>query len=323
MRAVLLGERGDAASRTREPVAVASRTRSLSRSPASVLALQRAAGNSAVARLLASDARRLSRACCSSCASGHTCEGEEEDEREAVTARNPVDDSDSDAAEHEIVTVDPDAGVPDGGPGDAGTTDAGTTDAGSSTASGTTATGTADAGTGTPAAPTATPTCRVTTPPQYNLRGVVPVTTSGGRKSAPFNFFARFATDAATGAAPSCCEVHQLIKWDTAFHTWNGGPPHAGFPATTPAGSWLEDRDAANKRYGHRSDRFSDPIGSCGDEYKTGAARDQANGDHYCGKDRPGGPAAMTGQFQFQLVAVDKCNASKGKRWSDILTVNW
>lgn len=48
--------------------------------PADVIALQRAIGNRALARLAKSDRQALHRACCSSCATGHTCEDEELDE---------------------------------------------------------------------------------------------------------------------------------------------------------------------------------------------------------------------------------------------------
>jgi positive regulator of sigma E activity len=48
--------------------------------PADVLALQRAIGNRALARLAKSDRQVLHRACCASCAAGHSCEDEELDE---------------------------------------------------------------------------------------------------------------------------------------------------------------------------------------------------------------------------------------------------
>lgn len=172
----------------------------------------------------------------------------------------------------------------------------------------------ADAGTGSNS-------CSVTSGPTYTPSGTIPVTTSGGRKMAPFSFAATF--DSGSGKSPSCCEVHQFIKWDRAFHTANGGPPHSGFPSGAAADTWIEDRDQADKRYGHRSDSFSDPIGNCGDEYKTGGARDQANGDTYCGKDAPQGSTALTGQWQFRLDAVDTCNGNAVKASSPVITINW
>ena len=172
-------------------------------------------------------------------------------------------------------------------------------------------------------APTPANKCSVSTGPSYSPSGTIPVVSSGGAKSAPFSFSAAFDTDASTGKKPSCCEVHQFIKWDTAFHTGNGGPPHSGFPSSAAANTWIEDRDQAGKRYGHRSDGFSDPIGGCGDEYKSGGTRDQANGDTYCGKDAPGGPSSLTGQWQFRLDAVDTCNGNSVKASSSVITINW
>lgn len=165
--------------------------------------------------------------------------------------------------------------------------------------------------------------CSVKSGPTYSPSGTVPVVGSGGRKRAPFSFTASFDSGFLSGKQPSCCEVHQFIKWDTAFHTWRGGPPHSGFPTGTPANTWTEDRDASGKRYGHRSDSFSDPISGCGDEYKTGATRDQVNGNSYCGRDAPGGPASMTGQWQFRLDAVDTCDGNAVKASSSVITINW
>ena len=122
---------------------------------------------------------------------------------------------------------------------------------------------------------------------------------------------------------PRCCEVRQYIKWDSAFQTWKGGPPHSGFPSSATADTWYEDRDTSDKRYGHRSGTHSDPIAGCGDEYLTGGTRDQANGDTYCGRDAPGGPTAMTGKFQFQLKVIDPCNSDAVKKSSSIITINW
>lgn len=165
--------------------------------------------------------------------------------------------------------------------------------------------------------------CSVKSGPTYSPTGNIPVTKSGGRKSASFSFSAEFDNDAATGKKPSCCEVHQFIKWDKAYETSKGGPPHGGFPSGTKADTWIEDRDANDKRYGHRSDSHSDPIAHCGDEYKTGTTRDQANGNTYCGSDNPGAPESRTGQFQFQLKVVDTCNGDAVKATSSVISVNW
>jgi hypothetical protein len=173
---------------------------------------------------------------------------------------------------------------------------------------------------GNPGAPAAS-NCSVSSGPTYSPSGTIPVTSSAGMKSASFSMAASFATDAATGKKPSCCEVHQFIKWDSAYASSHGGPPHSGFPSGAGADTWIEDRDSAGNRYGHRSDSFSDPIGGCGDEYKSGPTRDQANGDTYCGSDNPG--TSSTGQWQFRLDAVDTCNANTVKASSPVITINW
>jgi hypothetical protein len=201
-----------------------------------------------------------------------------------------------------IVTANGDGGTPDIGDGGlpvGGAPDGGTPMAG-------------DAG-----APVAN-NCSVRSGPTYSPTGTIPVTTSGGRKRAPFSFSAAFDTDAATGKTPSCCEVHQFIKWDNAFATFAGGPPHSGFPSGTAANTWIEDRDQAGKRYGHRSGPFSDP-GPGFDEYKP----NQLTGDTYTGSDNPQGPSALTGQWQFRLDVVDTCNADAVKASSSVITINW
>ncbi len=176
-----------------------------------------------------------------------------------------------------------------------------------------------------PAAPsTADGQCYVNSGPTYTPSGAIPVTTSGGRKRATFSMAATFGTALVTvpPRRPRCCEVRQYIKWDSAFHTWRGGPPHSGFPSSATANTWYEDRDTSDKRYGHRSGPHSDPAPGF-DEYLTGGTQDQANGDTYRGSDAPGGPASMVGQFQFQLKVIDTCNGDAVKASSGIITINW
>jgi hypothetical protein len=254
----------------------------------------------------------LQRQCsCGTCAG---CKGAEESERtgaqppassESVSTRNPTD---GEGGDDEITTVDP----VDGGAG--GTVDGGASGPAPSGDAG--STGAGDAG-----AAAVAPHCEVLNGPSYNASGNVTVNNSGGRKSAPFKFWANF-DPAPPGSAPRCCEVHQFIKWDKKFADANGGPPHSGFESSIGPDTWVEDRDANNKRYGHRSDSFSDPIGGCGDEYQSAGTRDQANGAFYCGRDNPSGPTSLTGQWQFQLKAVDSCTGAD-KASSQIITVNW
>jgi hypothetical protein len=140
-----------------------------------------------------------------------------------------------------------------------------------------------DDGANKPAAPGCK--CEMKSGPAYTPTGDIPVDFSGGQARASFDLNASFATNPATGAVPSCCHVRQYIKWDQAFANKAGGPPHAGFPAATAPNTWIEDRGPDDtERYGYRSGPHSVPFPDCGDEYKTGARRDMANGDRYCGK---------------------------------------
>lgn len=164
--------------------------------------------------------------------------------------------------------------------------------------------------------------CSVRTGPTYSPSGTIPVTNVGGRKTASFSFAASFNTDPTTGKKPACCEVRQFIKWDPVYHKLHPGPPHSGFPSGTPPNTWIEDRDRADKRYGHRSGSHSDPIAGCGDEYKTGGVRDQLNGDTYCGGDSPQSTVSA-GQWQFQLYVIDTCKGGATKASSSIITINW
>ena len=221
-----------------------------------------------------------------------------------------------------------------------------------------------------PAPPPAPPAqkCTVTSGPSYSPGGKIPVTTSGGRKRASFNFSASFGeahgalgrlglglrTGASTGAgigayflgvgalpgaliggliggiaglagsdsASSCCEIRQFIKWDATAAAALGGVPHGGFPSGTPADTWIEDRDSAGTRYGHRKGSFS-ALGP-GDQYTTNGVADAAKGNEYQGNDGPNGPTAvMQGEWQFQLKVVDPCQGDAEKASSSVITVPW
>jgi len=167
------------------------------------------------------------------------------------------------------------------------------------------------------------PVCHVASGPTYTPTGTIPVTTAAGKKSAPFAMAASFSTYAATGRTPSSCEVRQFIRWNEAYEKWHKKPPHSGFPSDAKAGTWFEDRDANDKRYGHRSGSHSDPVTGCGDEYKTGTTHDQANGNTYCARDSPGGSDALTGTYEFQLKVVDTSNGDAERASSSVITINW
>lgn len=165
--------------------------------------------------------------------------------------------------------------------------------------------------------------CKVASGPTYSPTGDVPVTTSGGKKKAKFTMAATFTKDAAAGHDASCCEVRQYIKWDKAYEDDKGGPPHSGFGSGATHGTWYEDRDKDDKRYGHRSGTHSDPVAGCGDEYKTGDTQDQAKGNKYCGSDGPESVETRKGQYQFQLKVIDTCNADAEKASSSVITIKW
>lgn len=149
---------------------------------------------------------------------------------------------------------------------------------------------------------------------------MIPLTTlANGNKKARFSLGATFG-----GSTARCCEVRQYIRWDQRFHTRAGGPPHSGFPSSATYDNWYEDRDTADKRYGHRGGPHADPRPSCGDEYLDSAgARDQANGTRYCGRDGPEGFSTDVGQWQFQLRVIDTCHGGSEKASSPIITVRW
>jgi len=120
----------------------------------------------------------------------------------------------------------------------------------------------------------------------------------------------------------SSCEVRQYIRWNKAYQTWRGGPPHSGFPASAAYDTWHEDRDSADKRYGHRSGIHSDPTAGA-DEYLTDGRRDQLNGSAYAGSDAPQSAAPAGATYNFQLEVIDRANADTVRASSSIITVNW
>lgn len=127
---------------------------------------------------------------------------------------------------------------------------------------------------------------------------------------------------AGSDSSPSCCEVRQFIKWDATAAAALGGVPHGGFPAGTPADTWIEDRDSPGMRYGRRTGPFS-ALGP-GDQYTTGGVPDAAKGNEYRGHDGPNGPSAsMQGKWQFQLKVVDIHHGETEKASSSVITVKW
>jgi hypothetical protein len=149
---------------------------------------------------------------------------------------------------------------------------------------------------------------KVKSGPTYSPNGTITPTTSGGTKSATFRMSAEFEHDPSKNIYASCCEVRQYMSWSTG----ESPPVHAGWqPASNfTAETWYEDRDANNKRYGHRTGPYSDPQSY--DQYlDTAGHRDQANGHIYSGEDTPSASASRTGEWRFMLKVIDTCNANR------------
>ncbi len=159
--------------------------------------------------------------------------------------------------------------------------------------------------------------------PTYAPTATISPPVVGGTQRAFFRMRADFKHDPANKIFASCCEVRQFIRWDAASATAMGGVPHGGFPAGWAANTWIEDRDSANKRYGHRTGPRSDPASF--DQYlDTNGIRNQAFGHRYRGSDSPGGPAALlAGSWRFRLQVIDVCNGNRVVGNRDYVRVNW
>lgn len=166
----------------------------------------------------------------------------------------------------------------------------------------------------------------VSRPPRYSPAGPINVPRATPRR-APFTMSAEFKSDPKNGIFPSCCEVRQEIRWDTAFVTASvaagiGSVPHAGFPAAHAANTWIEDRDSSDGRYGWRTGPHSDP--GPGDRYlDTSGRQNQAFGHRYEGSDEPEAFASDRGSWRFRLGVYDMCNGNRLLQYSPTLVVNW
>ena len=162
--------------------------------------------------------------------------------------------------------------------------------------------------------------------PRYNPAG--PINVPGGAvRQATFNMFAEFDSDLANKFFPSCCEVRQDIRWDATFVASSvaqpGGlsVPHTGFPATHPAGRWIEDRNQTNTlRYGHRA-RFNRGNGN---QYLDTSGRQNLPFGHiFRGRDTPSGLVTDQGSWSFRLRVIDVCNGNRLLATSRTLILNW
>jgi hypothetical protein len=161
--------------------------------------------------------------------------------------------------------------------------------------------------------------CKLKSGPTYSPSGTIKATPSGGMKNAAFDLTAEFENDLSTGAVPSCCEVRQFISW-----TADPPPNHAGFQpaANFKANTWYEDRDGVGKRYGHRTGPHAECIGINHYEDSAGT-QDCATGAIYKGHDAPVGAGTRTGQWRFQLKAIDACNGGTDVGTAASVNVSW
>jgi hypothetical protein len=166
-----------------------------------------------------------------------------------------------------------------------------------------------------------TKACKLVSGPTYSPSGTIKATKSGTAKTATFNMSAEFEHDPGKGSDASCCEVRQYILWTKAADI----PNHAGFKpaADYSANTWYEDRDDVGKRYGHRTGPYSECISVNHYEDKTGTYNCPA-GQVFKGRDDPkDGSGAKTGEWQFQLKAVDVCHGEKVVGTPAAVTVDW
>lgn len=172
--------------------------------------------------------------------------------------------------------------------------------------------------------------CQLASGPTYHALvdpAAVPVV--GDTQVGDHRIEAEFADDPANGLFASCCEVRQFIQWDAvSAGDLPGGHPHAGFPAGTPAGTWIEDRDPADViRFGHRSGPFAASLGPDNEYIDSTGRPNAAFGNIYHGEDRPFGPATgLTGQWRFMVRVFDVCTGKRvgsGDGATDYLTYTW
>jgi len=181
--------------------------------------------------------------------------------------------------------------------------------------------GPADGGTALDGGAAPTKKAKLKSGPTYTPSGTIKATKSGGKKKAAFKLSAEFENDPKNGFEPSYGEVRQYIQWTKAADI----PNHAGFKpaASYSAKTWYEDRDDVGKRYGHRSGAYSECISINHYEDKKGK-QDCANGEVFKGEDTPiDGSGAKTGEWKFELRAVDTSDGNKEIGTPASVTVDW
>jgi hypothetical protein len=158
--------------------------------------------------------------------------------------------------------------------------------------------------------------------PTYHATTALTPPVVGGFQQGGHRFEAEFADDPANGLYASCCEARQFIQWDAAYAAAApGGPPHAGFPAGTAAGTWIEDRDPADTRYGHRTGPHS-ALGAIDQYIDNTGLRNAAFGHIYRGRDFPGTHRIHAGHWRFMVRVFDVCNGNRSLG-DDFLRFTW
>jgi hypothetical protein len=157
--------------------------------------------------------------------------------------------------------------------------------------------------------------------PTYHATTPLTPPVVAGLQQGGHRFEAEFADDPANGLYASCCEVRQFIQWDAAYAAAGpGGPPHGGFPAGTAAGTWIEDRDGADTRYGHRTGPHS-ALGAIDQYFDNTGRANAAFGHIYRGRDAPG-THRHAGHWRFLVRVIDVCNGNR-RLGGDFLRFTW
>jgi hypothetical protein len=145
--------------------------------------------------------------------------------------------------------------------------------------------------------------CQIHDGPTYTPSGTIPASPKGDNLEAKFKLWASFFDE--KGVPARCCEVRQYIMWPTEEDRPNIKPFNDKKFVT---GTYYEDRDYHDFRYGHRSGKQSE-CGVDDDRYvDENFTTDCANGMMYEGKDRPSvGMDSSIVTWNFKLRVRDRC----------------
>ena len=169
--------------------------------------------------------------------------------------------------------------------------------------------------------PVPTKKAKLKSVPTYSPSGTIKATKSGGKKTATFNLSAEFEHDPSKGLDAASGETRRYIKWTKAGEL----PNHAGFKpaASYSENTWYEDRDDVGKRYGHRAGSYSE-CASINHYEDSKGKQDCVSGSVFKGEDEPqDGSGAKTGEWKFELRAVDISDGDKEIGTPASITVDW